>query len=110
MAKKRTALDLEENVEAALCYVLGFVSGAFFYLIEEKNKTIRFHASQSIIVFFGLFIVSILFGIILPILSTLVGLLGVILWLVLMFKAYQGEKYMLPVVGELAEKFARGSK
>jgi len=109
----KATFDLEENIASVLCYVLVWVTGIIFYLVEKKNKTVRFHALQSIIVFLPLtIIVGILQGILLFIpfigwaISGLIGLLMFILWLILMLKAYQGEKFKLPIVGDIAEKHA----
>jgi uncharacterized membrane protein len=107
--KQKTSLDLEENIEGALCYVLGWVSGIILFLLE-KNKFVRFHALQSIITFLGLTIASIFFSII-PlfgwIISSLIGLLGFALWIVLMIKAYQGEMYTLPIAGDIAKQYLK---
>jgi len=106
---EKTASGLQENVAGLLCYVLGWVSGLILYLIETDNKFVRFHAVQSIIVFGFLSIVGIVFGWI-PlfgwIVTSLAGLLGFVLWIVLMVKAYQGTMYKLPVAGDLAEKWS----
>ena len=105
---EKTSTGLEENVAGLLCYVLGWVSGLILLLIETENKFVRFHAVQSIIVFGALSIVGLVFGWI-PwfgwVISSLVGLLGFVLWIVLMVKAYQGVMYKLPVAGDLAEKW-----
>lgn len=103
MAEGKTVTGLPVNTEAALTYVLGWLSGVVFFLLEKDDKFIRFHAMQSIVVFGGLTILSFI-----PILgwmlSPLIMIGGFILWLVLILKAYKGEKYVLPVVGEFAEK------
>jgi uncharacterized membrane protein len=105
---EKTSTGLQENVAGLLCYVLGWVSGLVFILLEAENKFVRFHAMQSIIVFGILSIIGIVFGWI-PwfgwVISSLVGLLGFVLWIVLMVKAYQGVMYKLPVAGDLAEKW-----
>jgi len=93
---------LPKNTAAALSYVLGWITGIVFLLLE-KDPFVRFHAMQSIIVFGGLMILSLL-PVVGWILSPLVMIGGFILWLVLIFKAYQGEEFMLPVVGEFANK------
>ena len=104
---EKTSTGLDENVAGLLCYVLGWVSGVIFLLIEPENKFVRFHAIQSIAVFGVLTIVFILLRTI-PVLgivfSVLIGLLGFILWIVLMVKAFQGKKYKLPWAGNFAEK------
>ncbi len=108
--KPKTSLDLEENIEGALCYVLGWISGIIFFLLENKSKFVKFHALQSIITFLGLTIASILFNII-PffgwVISSLIGLLGFALWIVLIIKAYQGEMYALPIAGDIAKQYLK---
>ena len=105
---EKTSTGLQENVAGLLCYVLGWVSGLAFILLEAENKFVRFHAMQSIIVFGVLNIIGIVFGWV-PwlgwVISSLVGLFGFVLWIVLMVKAYQGVMYKLPVAGDLAEKW-----
>ncbi|MGC9553823.1 MAG: DUF4870 domain-containing protein [Thermoplasmatota archaeon] len=114
----KTSVGMEENVEGALCYLLGWLTGLVFYLIEKDNEFVRFHARQSILVFLPLWILSFIFGggfwfgggflwagwFILVVIGWLLWLVMFILWLVLMIKAYQGEKFKLPVVGDIAER------
>ena len=105
---------LQPNVAGLLCYVLGWVTGLIFLLIEKEDKFVRFHAIQSIIVFGALTIAEIILGILglIPfigilfwIVSWLVWLLGVVLWIVLMVQAYRGERYKLPFSGDMAEGY-----
>ena len=104
----KTSTGLDPKVAALLAYLVGVVSGLIFFLIEKENKYVRFHALQSVLTFVGLFIVNMVLAFIpvvniaLPILS----LAELALWIVLMVKGYQGEKFKLPVVGDLAEKNA----
>jgi uncharacterized membrane protein len=104
---KNTVLGVTENVEALLCYALGWVTGLVFLLLEQKNAFVRFHAMQSLATFLGLFIISLVIGFI-PVLGILVNILiwplSVVLWIVLMVKAYKGERYKLPVIGDFVEK------
>ena len=112
----KTSLGLEENVEAALCYLGVWITGLLFYFIDDKNKFIRFHALQSILVFLPLTILALIFGGAFGLIhyeqgwyffgwiSWIFWILVVILWLILMIKAFQGQKMKLPVVGDLAEK------
>lgn len=97
----------DENLKGALAYLLGFITGIIFLVIEKDNKYIRFHAMQSTILSIGLFVVQIGLGLI-PVLGWIVGFLlsiaGFILWILMMWKAYNGEMYKLPYVGEMAEK------
>ena len=101
-----TDTGIKPNIAALLAYLLGFVTGLIFLLIEKNNKFVRFHAMQSIIVFGGIFIAQWIISFIPaigPVLSGLVSLLGVGLWVVLMVKAFQGEQFKLPWAGDLAE-------
>jgi len=106
---EKTSTGLAENVAGLLCYVLGWVSGLVFILLEKDNKVVRFHAMQSIIVFGAITIATFIIGLI-PVIGTfiagLIWLLGVVLWIVLMIKAYQGTQLKLPFSGDLAEKWA----
>ncbi len=103
----KTSMNLEENIAGLLCYVLGWVTGIVFLVLEKDNKFVRFHAFQSLLTFLPLTVVGWLLRWI-PfvgwIFSGLIGLFTLVLWLILMFKAYGGEKYKLPIVGDMAEK------
>jgi uncharacterized membrane protein len=102
----KTSMNLEENIASALCYVLFWVTGIIFYILEKNNKIVRFHAMQSILLFLPLQILS-MFGFwFLWWLAGLIWLFVFILWLILMLKAYQGEKFKLPIIGDIAEKQA----
>jgi uncharacterized membrane protein len=104
---EKATFGLDENIASALTYVLGFVTGIIFILMEKENKTVRFNAMQSIIVFLGLFIVFIVVSFIpfINMLTILIWLVEIVLWLVLIIKSYQGEKFKLPVVGDMAENY-----
>ena len=107
MAKSST--DLDENVAGLLCYVAWWVSGLVFFLIEKDSKFVKFHAMQSIVTFVALMIAWWIISIIPFVgwaIAGLVGILFVVLWIILMIKAYQGEKFKLPVIGDLAEKWS----
>lgn len=96
-----------ENLMGAVSYLLGFITGIVLLLVEKQSKFVRFHAMQSTILFGGLFIINVGLGFI-PLLGWLAGLflslLGFILWIVCLWKAFQGEMYKVPYVGNLAEK------
>ena len=89
-----------DNIMAALAYLLGFVSGIIIYLIEkdkpDKSRFVMFHAVQAIILGVVWFIISFV-----PVIGQLVIF---ITWIVMMYKAYTGEEYHLPVIGDYAEK------
>ena len=113
---------LDENVASALCYVLGFLTGILFLVLApyNTNRNIRFHAFQSIFMNIALIPIWIALWIVqiglhaVPILGLLVSiLLGLgylllvfCLWLYMMYKAYNNQKVMLPVIGAIAEKQA----
>lgn len=108
----KATFGLEENLACALCYVFAWVTGLIFYLVEKENKNVRFHAMQSLLLFIGVFIIYFVFSWMLffiPfmwMLLSLFGLLVFILWIVLIIKAYQGEKFKLPIIGDMAEKYS----
>ena len=101
---------LTDNVAGALAYVT-FIPAIIFLVMEpyNKNKFIRFHAFQCLFFTLACFVLGILLMFI-PILGAIVGLLlwlGEIgLWIILVLKAYQGQKFKLPVIGDLAEQQA----
>jgi uncharacterized membrane protein len=106
---EKTSTGLDENVAGLLCYVLGWVSGIVFILIEPENKFVRFHAMQSIITFGAInvaFLILRWIPVVGDVFSWLLWLLAFILWIVLMVKAYQGTRYKLRWAGDQAEKWA----
>lgn len=92
-----------QNMKGAAAYLLGFVTGVVLLLVEKDNKFVRFHAMQSTVTFGLLFLIGFI-----PVVGWMAGAVlapvSLILWLVLMYKAYQGETYKLPLVGDFAEK------
>ncbi|MGE0875520.1 MAG: DUF4870 domain-containing protein [Burkholderiales bacterium] len=106
-ATSKTSTGLQPNVAGLLCYLAGWITGLVFFLIEKENRFVRFHAMQSLITFGGLTALFIALGFI-PLIGWLLipilGLVQLVLWILLMVKAYQGEHFKLPVIGELAEK------
>lgn len=125
-AKSSTGLD--ENIAALLSYVFGWISGLIFFLIEKESRLVRFHAMQSlllnivgavfgialwILVIFSTFVIgyasgilSFLVNLVLGLVATVVGiglLVGVIICLI---KAFQGQYFKLPIIGNLAEKYS----
>jgi uncharacterized membrane protein len=108
MEKSSTGLD--ENVAGLLCYVLGWVSGLVFVLIEQESKFVRYHAMQSIYVFGAINVAGIVLSWI-PfmgdVLAGIVGLIGFILWIYLMIRAYQGTKPRVLWAGDFAERWVQ---
>ncbi len=115
---------MTDNLAGLLCYLVGIITGILFLVLEPYNKSkfVRFHAFQSIFLFvawIAVMIVLAIFGAviravlgfwtgtsIMGLLHLLVGLGMFILWILLMIKAYQGQKFMLPIIGPLADKQA----
>ncbi len=93
---------LPKNTAAALSYVLGWITGLIFLFIE-KDPFVRFHAAQSIIIF-GILTILGFVPIIGWVIAPLLGIVGFVLWLVLIYKAYQGEEFKIPWVSDLAKK------
>jgi len=108
-----TSINLKENVVGALCYVLGWITGIVFLIVERKNKFVRFHAMQSLLTFLPLSVIGWAIRWV-PfvgwVISGLIWILSLILWLILMIKAYQGEMYKLPIAGDLAEEFLKSKE
>jgi len=112
-----TSMGMQPNIEAGLSYVLGWVTGLIFFLMEKQNRFVRFHAMQSILFFGGLTVIRIILGFIgalgLPFLGFFVGLLGIAVgiiglvgYILLLINGFQGKYYKLPIVGDYAEKYA----
>ena len=107
-----SAAGLPENTAAALCYLLGLVTGIIFLVLEpyNKNKLIRFHAFQSIFLHVAVIIVWVALRTALPWgvwwLISLIDLAFFILWIFMLVQTYQGKKVVLPVIGDLAAKQA----
>ncbi|HMF75723.1 MAG TPA: hypothetical protein VK604_08695 [Bryobacteraceae bacterium] len=104
---------LTENVAGALCYLVGFITGIIFLVLApyNQNKFVRFHAFQSIFLNIAWFVVTIAFGMlgvlthgILALFLPLLYLAGFLLWLYMMYTAFNSKKIKLPVIGDLAEK------
>jgi uncharacterized membrane protein len=105
-----SSTGLPENIAGLLCYLLGWISGLVFYLMEKQSDFVKYHATQSIIVFGALTLASIASGAV-PFIGVLLGpllsLLAFALWIILMIRAFQHRRTKLPWAGDLAEKYAR---
>ncbi|MGQ9916089.1 MAG: hypothetical protein ACUVS7_01600 [Bryobacteraceae bacterium] len=114
---------LSENAAGALCYLAGLITGIIFLVVApySTNRNVRFHAFQSIffnIAWIAVWIVEMIISAALasiPVLGWMMSLLltmaiafgGFILWLLLMWRAFNGERLVLPVIGPMAEKQAQ---
>jgi len=95
------------NVLGLLAYAVGFLSALIILVLEQKNTFIKFHAYQSVFFSLAWIVTSVVLGIlplIGPVFGTLVNLVFFVAWILLMLKAYQGERFHLPVIGDWAEK------
>jgi len=118
---KKSVFDLDENIAAALSYLLGPFSGIFVLVMERENKFVRFHAMQSTLWFLMLMII----GWILNVAHALLGWIPIIGWLFgsaiglvfgigsviyfgsmvfLMIRAYGNATPKVPIIGDIAWK------
>ena len=124
----KSSTGLDENIAALLSYIFGWVSGLIFFLIEKDSRLVRFHAMQSLLfnvlvgvvaiaLWIVLFIVFLVVGYISGALATILSLVSILVWLVFgvvilagwvlcLVKAFQGQYFKLPVIGNFAEKFS----
>lgn len=123
----KSSTGLDENVAALLAYVFGWLSGLVFLLIEKDSRLVRFHGMQSILLNVSLAVIGIALWIVVFVLLLIVnqisGLLGtvfglvatllwlafsviiLIAWVMCLIKAYQGQFFKLPIIGNFAEQF-----
>ncbi|MEX1068437.1 MAG: hypothetical protein WD940_01780 [Patescibacteria group bacterium] len=110
MENTNKGTGLPQNTAAALTYLFGFVTGILFLLIEKQNRFVRFHAMQSTVLFGGFFVLNWILwlvpvvDVIWALLSIPMGLALFVLWIYLMYEAYQGVEYKLPVIGDFSAK------
>lgn len=106
-SKGKGAFGLDENIAAALCYSLGFITGIIFFISEKESKFVKFHAMQSIITFVSIWVLRFLVDLV-PLIGWLLSLLlsplTLVLWIVLILKAHRYEYFKLPIIGDIAEE------
>ncbi|HVN08623.1 MAG TPA: zinc-ribbon domain-containing protein [Patescibacteria group bacterium] len=112
---------LDQNVAGLLCYVLGWITGIVFFVID-KRPFVKFHAAQSMVTFGGLHVIQIIVafviggsmfmggffgaGALIGLVYGVLSLACLVAWVLCMVKAYQGERFKLPFVGDIAENIA----
>jgi uncharacterized membrane protein len=115
-----SSTGLSPNVAAALSYLLGPITGVLFLVLEKQNRFVRFHAAQSITVGVALIAVSIVLSILstvlafIPVLGWIVAILlslglglgSFVLWIMLMWRAWQGREWETPLAGSFARRIA----
>ena len=118
-----SSTGLAPNVAGALAYVLGPITGVIFLVLEKENRFVRFHAAQAVTTGILIIVVSIALSLLatllafVPVLgwltalllSLLMGLGSLVLWLMLMWRAYNGEQWEVPFAGPLARRIAPDS-
>jgi uncharacterized membrane protein len=120
-AQPTVTTGMDENVAGLLCYVLGWITGLIFFLID-KRPFVRFHAAQSLVTFGGLHVIQIILafvvggslfmggglgaGLFAWLVYAILGLVAFVAWILLMVKAFQHERFKLPFIGDIAENFA----
>lgn len=124
----KSSTGLDENIAALLSYIFGWVSGLIFFLIEKDSRLVRFHAMQSLLFNVLVGVVAIALWIVLFVvfmiatqlsnaLATLLSLVSVLVWgvfllailagfILCLVKAFQGQYFKLPLIGNFAEKFS----
>lgn len=105
-----SSTGLNSNLAAALAYLFGCLSGVVFLIVERKDPYVRFHAMQSTLTFLGVLVMALILGslpLVGGLLNVLFSLAVALMWLVLMFKAFTGQRFKLPYVGEMAERQIR---
>lgn len=109
---------LSPNVASMLCYLCTLITGIIFLVIEKENKDVRFNAWQAIafgvasfVIHLALMILQVIMsaiagpaGAMIAILVPVVWLVFFVFWIVCLIKAYQGQRYKLPILGDIAEK------
>ncbi len=118
---ERSSTGLDANIAAALSYFFGLISGALFFAIETDSRFVKFHAMQSMLVSVAAIVIYIAYTVVfmvlwrLPFIGWIAGIFATLgwallalgflgLWLFCMFKAFQGDRFKLPFIGEVAEK------
>ena len=128
MSGGKTALGLDANVGALICYLgnlvcaLGLIYSIIVLVTDKTNKLARFHAFQSILLTAASFVAAIVFQLFFGVAaaatnSTLIAMLGGVIYLVFALailvavvisaiKAYQGQLFKLPIIGNLADQWS----
>jgi len=118
--EEKSSTGLESNIAALLAYVVSPLTGIIFYVIEKQSRFVRYHAMQSILFGVAAIIISIAFNFMVIVVSSFSWALGALFslgglllallffaaWLYCLIKAYQGQRFKLPVIGDMAEQIA----
>ena len=103
----KSVFGLSENLAGVLSYAGFFFSGVIILVMEKENRTVRFHALQSILWFMLLGIARTVAGW-LPLirhpLGWALGIVTVLSWLFLMYTAFVGKRFKIPMIGDVVEE------
>jgi uncharacterized membrane protein len=106
-SEAESSTGLSANVAGLLCYVVVWITGIVFLILEKKSTFVKFHAYQSIMTFGVLTVAQLVLGWI-PyigwVLNILIGILMFILWIILIIQAGTGKMWKVPWAGDWAEK------
>jgi uncharacterized membrane protein len=119
----KTGTGLDENLAGALAYLLSPLSGIVLFVLESENEFVKFHSAQSIVFGVGVFLVYVamtfvqfallfiprlggLLSLMFSLAYLVVGFAAFLGWLFLLYKAYSGETYHMPVFGNVADRIA----
>lgn len=117
---EKSTTGLDPNVAAMLSYLAWWLTGILFYVLERDSPYVRFHAMQSIVAFGALTAAGLLLLVgglvmlfisptgfqVLTTLAELVFLAGFVIWIICLIKSFNGERWKLPVAGDVAERIA----
>ncbi len=102
-----SSTGLNSNVAAVFAYLLGFISGVTMLIIEREDRYVRFHALQSVLVFLAALVATMIAASVPAVgwlLKSLLSVATAVVWVFLMFKAFSGERYKVPYIGEIADR------
>lgn len=116
----KTSMGLDENVAGMLCYLTMFVCGLgiivslIFFLVEKNSRFVRFHAMQALLLVAVGIAINFVIGFIAAVigstiafgLQSIIGLIFLVVWILCAVKAYQGQMYKLPAIGDIAQNIA----
>lgn len=110
-AKPATGTGLDPKVAALLSWAFAPLSSIIFIVMEKDDKFVKFHAYESLLVAIAVIVASVVASMLVVVLIGIVlvpavSIAAFVLWIMGMMKAYKGEMWKLPVIGDMAEEWA----
>lgn len=113
-----SSTGLDERLASVLCYSVWWVTGGLFLLLERRQRTVRFHAAQSLVLFGAVSALLVVLGAVsaltlmlssqayqlVRVAGDLLWVGAAVLWLVLVLRAWQGDVWRVPLVAALADR------